>query len=99
MIYLKTYEQLNNKLKKYIEIKLLNLIIIAEVIQENFNYIKVQKLYTYDTINKTLTKNNEEPTTLIYDNFTKESIGRQSDNINDLIDTLEIEQDINKYNL
>ncbi len=66
MIYLKTYEQLNNKLKKYIEIKLLNLIIIAEVIQENFNYIKVQKLYTYDTINKTLTKNNEEPTTLMY---------------------------------
>lgn len=88
-----------DKLKKYIEINLLNLTLISKVIKIGDKYLTVQKLYTYDNILKTLTKNDDEPSNLLYDNFMKETIGRQSDNIDELLNTLEIEQDINKYNL
>jgi hypothetical protein len=99
MRYLKAYEEIENKLKKYIYLNLVNLIIICEVIKEYNTHIRVQKLYTYDIISKTMWKNNEEPTTLIYDNFTKENIGDQSDNLQELLEPLEFESNTNKYNL
>jgi len=99
MRYIKTYEDVNDKLKKYIEFNVLNLITILQIIDETTKTIKVKKLYTYDTINKKLSKNDEVPTVLIYDNFTKECIVKQSNNLKDLIMPLELEQDTNKYNL
>jgi hypothetical protein len=102
MRYLKKYEGFDG-LKKYIELNLLNLIVICELISkpkyQGVDYIQVLKLYTYDTITKTLSKNNEEPTNLIYDNFMKETIGKQSDDLNELLEPLELESSTNKYNI
>lgn len=99
MKYIKTFEDNNEKLKKYIEFKILNLITILQVINETPNIITVQKLFTYETINKRLSITNEPETTLLYDNFTKECIGKQSDKLNDLIAPLRLDQETNKYNL
>ena len=99
MRYLKTYESFDRQLKKYVEIKLLNLFLILEVLSNHDNIITVKKLYTYDIVTKTLSSNDEVVTNLEFDIFTKNSIVDQSDDINDLVEPLKKESDITKYNL
>jgi hypothetical protein len=99
MKYLKAYESFDKQLKKYVEIKLLNLLLILEILSNHDNIITVKKLYTYDTVKKTLSSNDEVVANLEFDIFTKNSIVDQSDNIDELVEPLKKESDITKYNL